>query len=161
MLRIKESFVNKTEGHLHGETEWYEAFTDDRGELFRSLQQEYGRCTGKVRQEPGGRAVGWVFEKKRKYTDCNKHYIAETWVIVEEDEVEAKIDKYGTTIWSEDDLCLSCQHLLCSKYSAMGLCSLAPSDDPEDWPCAFDEDGIAVSCPKHEAVSRGTQEEAR
>ena len=149
MLRVKEHYTNKTEGYHHGETDWYEAFTDDRGELFRALQKDHGRCIGKVREEPDGKAVGWVFEKKRKYTDCDKYYIAETWVIVEEDAIEAKIDRYGETIEHYDDLCLSCQHLLASKYSAMALCGKATDEEPEVWPADFDEDGRAISCTFH------------
>lgn len=70
---------------------------DGRGPLYRSLVEEYGRCTGKVHQdvrvrlEGGGerwetRHVGWVFVKREPYGGNNwdgRTYLAETWVAVE------------------------------------------------------------------------------
>jgi hypothetical protein len=80
---MREQWVNQSEGHLLGDSDWYEAYTDDEGELFRSLQKEYGRCTGKCyidlpRQE--ARAIGWVFLKKVKYDDVDEYFLRETWV---------------------------------------------------------------------------------
>jgi len=80
---MREQWVNATEGHLCGDSDWYEAYTDDEGELFRSLQKEYGRCTGKVyvdmpRQEAW--PIGWVFIKKVEYEDVHEYFLRETWV---------------------------------------------------------------------------------
>lgn len=83
MLVINESLVNKTNNVFCGESEFYEPFTDHLGDLFRSLQKTYGRCTGKVYIDaPDGRSwpVGWVFEKKDKYDDGSGTFIAETWI---------------------------------------------------------------------------------
>lgn len=62
-----------------------EAYTDDRGRLFRDLQREYGRCVSKMYREyknGADRAVGWVFQGRDKYQDSNKTYLRETWVEV-------------------------------------------------------------------------------
>jgi len=97
VAKIRESFIEvRSDGKRlgYGDSEYYEPFTDDPGGLFRSLQREHGRCTGNMYQdvwttsngrrelsnEP--RKVGWVFEKRRKYTDCNEWYLSETWVHV-------------------------------------------------------------------------------
>lgn len=81
-LWICESFVNATEGHRFGDSEVYETFTGDSGELFRFLRREYGRCTGKVHvdTEDGTKAVGWVFESRLKYEDVDETYLREVWV---------------------------------------------------------------------------------
>ena len=78
---IKETWVDKTKGCLIGDSGFYEPFTSNLGELFRSLQKEYGRCTGYV-YIGDDKPIGWVFEKKVKYTDVNEFYINETWVEV-------------------------------------------------------------------------------
>lgn len=80
---MREQWVNKSKGYRVGETEWYESFTDNEGVLFRDLQIEFGRCTGKVyidlpRQE--SRPIGWVFLKKVKYDDTEEYYLQETWI---------------------------------------------------------------------------------
>ena len=85
--------VDDSRGYRIGDSERYEPFTDDRGRLFRSLQSEYGRCTGKVYAEyqvfdgqPGelqAWPVGWCFRKTRPYDDdAHKSYVHEVWVEV-------------------------------------------------------------------------------
>lgn len=85
-LFIQEGWINATEGHGIGDSDVYETFTDDRGELYRSLQKEYGRCTGRVYVDgaDGGppKAVGWVFLQRATYEDCNETYLRETWVTI-------------------------------------------------------------------------------
>lgn len=83
MLKIKETFVNESKGYRYGETDYYEPHTDEKGELFRSLREEYGRCISKVYIDlPDGSAkpVGWCFEKRREYSDCNETYLQHVWV---------------------------------------------------------------------------------
>lgn len=95
-LFIQESWVNATDGHRTGQSEVYETRFDDTGELFRSLQQEYGRCTGKVYIDDlkgNSRQTGWVFQKRQKYDDCNDTFLLETWVTVHE-EPETRSVKY-------------------------------------------------------------------
>ena len=80
---ISETYINETEGYIYGETtEPYEPFTDDLGELFRYGQKEYGRCVSKayVDTDDGPKAVGWVFQKRTQYEDCDDTYVREVWV---------------------------------------------------------------------------------
>lgn len=82
-LYIQENWIDRTRDLICGESEVYETFTPNVGELYRSLQKEYGRCTGKVyvdNKDGQGIAVGWVFQQRRKYKDVNETYLAETWV---------------------------------------------------------------------------------
>ena len=79
-----------------GESDLYEPFTDDTGKLFRSLQREYGKCVSKmyIDTATGSKSIGWVFEKKVKYQDCNKYYLQETWVELHETQPERTV-KYN------------------------------------------------------------------
>ena len=74
-----------------GDTEWYETFTDNKGELFRSLQKEHGRA-GKmyIDTEDGPKQIGWVFKKRRRYADCFDTYIHEVWVSVSTTQPETR-----------------------------------------------------------------------
>ncbi len=82
MLYAQETFINRTQNARVGESDVFETFTDDRGKLYRSMRQEYGRCTGKVHIDPDAREIGWVFVKRTKYEDCDETYLQETWVTV-------------------------------------------------------------------------------
>lgn len=100
MLYISETFINQTEGYRFGESGVYETYFEDDeiGKLFRSLQQEYGRCTSKVYidTDEGTKQIGWVFEKRMEYEDSRPRYddygrrqkpdtyIREVWVTVHE-----------------------------------------------------------------------------
>lgn len=98
-LQVSEIYVNRTEGHIVGDSGgFYEARAETPGELFRDCQAEYGRCTSKIYVDRGEKeedntlfvlgatfpqtteTVGWVFEKETQYTDCDETYIQETWV---------------------------------------------------------------------------------
>jgi hypothetical protein len=93
-LYVEEHYINKTEGYRFGDSGGpQEAWTDDTGKLYRSLRDEFGRCTGKMYIDtPDGRAkhVGWVFEKKMLYGDWNatEYYLREVWVTVYEKDDE-------------------------------------------------------------------------
>lgn len=68
-----------------GESDPYEAYTDNLQKLFLSLQREYGRCTGHEYvgdKEP--KKIGWVFEKRQRYQDSKDTYLQETWVTLHE-----------------------------------------------------------------------------
>jgi hypothetical protein len=80
-IYIQETWVNKTAGYVVGESDVYETWFTDTGKLFKHLQKEYGRCTGKV-YVGDNRQVGWGFEKLTKYTDSKDTYLQETWVTV-------------------------------------------------------------------------------
>jgi hypothetical protein len=89
-MLIRETFINQTKGYRFGDSGWYEAYTDDVGKLFRSMQREYGRCASSVYIDPpdGGNPIrtGWVFEKRMKYEDARgndqerDYYVREVWV---------------------------------------------------------------------------------
>jgi hypothetical protein len=84
-LHIQETWINASEGYSTGSTDVYESYTDDKGELFRSLQNEYGRCISRVYIDSKNgqpQAVGWVFQKRQKYDDSNDTFLLETWVTV-------------------------------------------------------------------------------
>lgn len=88
VLFVQEEFINVTEGYRCGDGGVYEAYTADIGKLFRSMQKEHGRCTGKVyidRLDEEARQVGWTFEKRVPYSDVRTKedtYLQEAWVTV-------------------------------------------------------------------------------
>ena len=81
-MLIQETFVNRDQNAIVGESDPYEPYTDNVGRLFRACQREHGRCISKMfadgPEEP--KQVGGVFEKRQKYSDCQDTYLAETWV---------------------------------------------------------------------------------
>ena len=85
-LMVRCIYINKDKDALIGaDPEPYEAFTDDRGRLFRDCQREYGRCVSRMYREfkdGPDRAVGWVFQGRDKYQDCDETYMREVWVEV-------------------------------------------------------------------------------
>lgn len=84
-LWIDESFTNKTKNYVFGNSEPYETGHDTIGSLFKSLQREFGRCTGKVYINDGMQ-IGWTFESLQRYTDSSDTYLQETWVTVHKSE---------------------------------------------------------------------------
>jgi len=94
LLFVQETYVNSTEGHMIGESDWYETYTDDRGKLFRDMQREYGRCVSKMYVDQGSNVTqtGWVFEKIMGYEDKpEKKYTREVWVRVSTTPVERHV----------------------------------------------------------------------
>jgi hypothetical protein len=94
-MLIQETYIDADRGLRFGESDEYEPFTDNPGELFRALQKEYGRCVSRVYVDPpdGGQpiAVGWVFQGRQKYEDTpTKTYIREVWVTCLERKTEIK-----------------------------------------------------------------------
>jgi len=81
-MLIQEEWVNQTENYVIGDSGEHEPFTDNIKELFKSLQKEYGKCISKIYIDTKTNpiAVGWIFEKKVKYTDCEEYYLQDTWV---------------------------------------------------------------------------------
>lgn len=86
-MYVQETWIDRTDDCLLGEGEVYESFTDNVGELFKSLQKESGKCIGKLHLGHKGEilTIGWVFLRKEKYTDCNKTYLRETWVTLHDE----------------------------------------------------------------------------
>lgn len=93
-LYVQETFISRTKDACFGESEVYEAWTDDLAKLFRALQKEYGRCTGPcyIDTKTGVRQIGWVFEKHMRYEDARPdsrgryrpqdYYLRAVWVTV-------------------------------------------------------------------------------
>lgn len=94
-LFIQEDWVDATQQCRVGSSGIYEAYQTEIGKLFRDLQREHGRCTGKVyidRKDGTRQHIGWAFEKMQKYEDCNKWYLQETWVTVHKAEPTRTIE---------------------------------------------------------------------
>lgn len=92
-MYIQEQWINKTEGYRCGETDVYEAFTDNVLQLFRLCQREHGRCVSHVYVgENPPIKIGWVFEKLRKYEDTQELYVSETWVTLHREKPERTIE---------------------------------------------------------------------
>ena len=80
-LYVEANWINASEGHRAGDSDVYETFTEDRGELYHAMQREYGRCVGKVYVDDG-QPIGWVFQKRKQYDDSPETFLLETWVTV-------------------------------------------------------------------------------
>lgn len=80
---IIETHVNDTENRFISGPFHTETFTDNIGELFQSLQKEYGRCVSKMYRDlkdGSTQVIGWVFSKQRQYEDCRETYQHTVWV---------------------------------------------------------------------------------
>ena len=83
MIIINEAWINRTENYSQGDSGYYQPFTENLGKLFKSLRNEYGRCTGSIYADaPDGTPdkIGWVFQKIARYEDTLEPYLLETWV---------------------------------------------------------------------------------
>jgi hypothetical protein len=99
-LYFTESHVNRDTNTRYYESDApQEVEHGDVGRLYKSLRNEYGRCTGKVhvdcRARPGDRDsnewivkdVGWVFVKRVEYDPGDrrgKSYLREVWITLYE-----------------------------------------------------------------------------
>ncbi len=92
-LYVEENWINASEGHRNGDSEIYETFTDNRGELYRAMRREYGRCVSKVYINDG-QPVGWVFQKRQQYDDSPETFLLETWVTVYSEPPTETIDHH-------------------------------------------------------------------
>ena len=95
-MLVQETWINQTKGYQCGDSDLYEPYTNDIGELFREYQREYGRCISKMYTdtENGVKAIGWVFEKRVQYQDCQETYLQHTWVTLHKDKPEKTV-KYN------------------------------------------------------------------
>ena len=100
-LMIRETYVNRSQNYIFGNTDWYTPYTEDKGKLFRSLRSEYGSCTSRIYQDyrlpedpegtyPRTRTNGWVFSKHMKYEDSKDTYIREVWIVFDDRNAEEK-----------------------------------------------------------------------
>ena len=81
MLYVQENWINATKGYSCGQSEVYQTWCETKGELFKAMQKEYGKCVSKM-YIGDNTHIGWVFEKLEHYTDTNEPYIMQTWVSV-------------------------------------------------------------------------------
>jgi len=85
-MMIEETWINKTENYTVGESGPIDPYTENIGDLYKSLVSEYGRCTGRIYIDLPGKVnpcpIGWVFLKRTEYTDTGETYLQETWVHV-------------------------------------------------------------------------------
>jgi ferredoxin-thioredoxin reductase catalytic subunit len=52
--------------------------------VYKTALREYGRCISKIYiddKDGGSKHIGWVFQKRQKYEDCNETYLQETWIV--------------------------------------------------------------------------------
>lgn len=93
LLFLEVTKVNATRGVRFYDSGVFESRCETPGEAYREfLGYSAGRCTGKVyidHPETGeARQVGWVFQKRERYSDArrpyteNDYYLEETWVVV-------------------------------------------------------------------------------
>jgi len=96
-LMINECWIDKTNNAGLGESNVYETFTDSKAILFKALQKDNGRCTGKVfieKLDGSVVSIGWVFEKQVKYEDCNEYFTRETWVTLHNKKPKTTIEHF-------------------------------------------------------------------
>jgi len=92
---IQESWIDATRNMNIGESDVCETFTDNVGELYRSLMKEHGRCIGRVYiddKEGKVKSIGWVFQKRKKYEDCDETFLAETWVTLHDSKPKRTVE---------------------------------------------------------------------
>lgn len=92
LLFLEVTRVNATRNTIFSETGVYESRYEAPGDIYRSFLGEAGRCTGKVYIDDSVTGepvqVGWVFQKKKRYSDARRpyterdYYLEETWVVV-------------------------------------------------------------------------------
>lgn len=91
---VRLNFENVTEGY--GFSAWDEPLADwwlahkedddtvsvDVARMFRELQREYGRCTGRVYVDTadGAKPIGWHFGRTMQYEDSRDEYVRGVWV---------------------------------------------------------------------------------
>lgn len=98
-MLIRETFTNETKGYNYGSSDPYEPYTNNRGELFRAMQREYGRCTSRIYIDRLGSppiAIGWYFQKRVRYEDAHSnkpdnYFIRGVWVEI----ISPRIDEMG------------------------------------------------------------------
>jgi hypothetical protein len=81
-LYAQETWIDRTRNCGLGESDVYETFSNEAGDLYRAFQREYGRCMSRVYVDTpdGAKAIGWVFIQRTKYSDSPKTFLRETWI---------------------------------------------------------------------------------
>ena len=84
-LYVRENWIDVDRNCGMGSSDVYETMHDNTGDLYRALVKQYGRCVSRqyIDDKSGNtKQIGWVFQKRSKYEDCNETYLLETWVSV-------------------------------------------------------------------------------
>lgn len=91
-LFIEVVGVNRTENYRMYDNIFEKTIYDNKGELYHALVKEYGRCTGKMYVDMGGKStqIGWVFLKRAKYSDKGT-FLQETWIGVHSEKPTTKV----------------------------------------------------------------------
>jgi len=107
-LLVRATYVNQTRNCRIAEDPGFVATgRTRRGELFRALRKEYGRCASLMyRDQPDGTStvVGWVFVGRDAYQDSPDTYIREVWAeVATAAELEARrVRRVLATVRTED-----------------------------------------------------------
>ena len=80
-LFVQEEYVNATKGYRIGDSTPQESRFETPSEVYKFSLKEFGRCMGKV-YIGEGKHIGWIFQKRVKYEDCNEYYLQETWITI-------------------------------------------------------------------------------
>lgn len=56
------------------------------------------------------------------------------------------------------DYCLPCEHLHCVEIQQFYQCNIKIKNNWKEWPCAFNENGVAMACVLRVIVDLGTSE---
>ena len=94
-LFVKETVFNKSEKCAIWESDVRDTHIQDKNELFRHMEQIYGRYVGPAICMEGGRhrKIGWVFEKKERYCRGKRQgtFIKRTQVTIHAKKPDVKI----------------------------------------------------------------------
>lgn len=88
MYFLRKTQVNDTRGWIFNDGDWERVFEENTKTIFKMLQKDHGRCTGKMfvdGKDGSTKHIGWVFEKRECYSDRNglrqdDFFRCETWV---------------------------------------------------------------------------------
>ena len=84
---IVEEHINATENYSYGRDELpiEDSRVKNLKDLYKFGLKEFGRCINKVYIDRNNKTlhIGYIFQKKRKYTDVDEYYINETWLTLE------------------------------------------------------------------------------
>lgn len=93
MTTLHVTLTNEDKGYSF--SSWSEDLADTwmgedatMGEIYRAVQQEYGRCTSKVYVDTssGPKTVGWYFVSRQQYEDTHEPYLRGAWVTVNKED---------------------------------------------------------------------------
>lgn len=82
---VQVTLTNEHRGYHFAEfSETVEGYT--RGEIYRMMQREYGRCTSSVYVDTdrGTKKTGWYFVSRQRYEDTNEPYLRGAWITLRE-----------------------------------------------------------------------------